>query len=119
MLDAEPDFRVVGEVGRGTDAVKLVEELKPDVLVVDIGMPDLDGIEVTKQVRAKSPKTAVVVLTMQSSESYIQAALKAGALGYVEKEQGFDHLWVAIREALAGRCYLSASQVQKHSPNSR
>lgn len=106
MLEYEPDFCVVGEAANGTDAVKLVEELKPDVLVVDIGMPELDGIQVTSQVRTTSPETAVVILSMQSSDAYVQAALKAGAIGYVVKETGYDHLWLAIREALAGRRYL-------------
>jgi len=107
LLETEAEFRIIGEAGDGLEAVKKTENLQPDVLVVDIGMPGLNGIEVIKQVCKCSPKTKVVVLSMHSAEVYVRQALQAGAMGYVLKESGPEHLVNAIREVFAGRNYLS------------
>lgn len=107
LLEAEPDFRITGEASNGLEAVKQIEDLRPDVLVVDISMPGLNGIDVIKQVRKRSPKTSIIVLSMHSAEVYVVQALEAGAMGYVLKESGPEQLVSAIREVLAGRCYLS------------
>ena len=107
LLETEAEFRIVGEAGDGLEAVKQAENSQPDILVVDISMPGLNGVEVIKQVRKCSPKTKAVVLSMHSAEVYVREALEAGALGYVLKESGPEHLVNAIREALAGRNYLS------------
>ena len=107
LLEAEPDFRVVGETGDGLEAVQLVERLKPDVLVLDLMMPGLSGLEVTRQVTKRLPQTRVVILSMHADQAYVLEALKNGASGYVLKESSTADLVQAVREVLAGRRYLS------------
>lgn len=107
LLEAEPDFSVVGEAGDGLEAIQLVERQRPDVLVLDLAMPGLGGIVVTRQVRQCSPKTRVVVLSMHGAEAYVIDALIAGADAYVLKKSTSADLAQAIREVLAGRRYLS------------
>jgi DNA-binding NarL/FixJ family response regulator len=107
MLKTERDFDVAGESDHGLDAVSLVMRLQPAILVCDLTMPGLNGIEVTERIAKLSPKTRVVILSMHSSTSYVSSALQAGAKGYVLKESGVDELAHAIREVNAGRTYLS------------
>jgi two-component system response regulator NreC len=107
LLEDEPDFQVVGDTGDGLEALQLVERLQPDVLVVDLVMPGLSGLEVTRQVNQRSPRTRVVILSMYANEAYVLEALKNGASGYVLKESSGVDLVRAVREALAGRRYLS------------
>jgi len=107
LLEAEPDFRVVGETGDGLEVVPLVERLQPDVLLLDLMMPSLNGLEVTRQVSWRSPQTRIVILSMHANEAYVLEALRAGAAAYVLKESTADELVRAIREATAGRRYLS------------
>ena len=106
LLAAEPDLQVVGEAGDGLEAVQLVEQLQPDVLVLDLKMPGLDGYEVTRQVSERVPTTRVIVLSMRRSEAYVLQALKCGAAGYVLKGSGVTELIQAIREVAQGRRYL-------------
>ncbi len=107
LLEAESAFRIVGEAGDGLDAVQQVERLRPDVLVLDLMMPGLSGLEVTRQVRQRSPKTRVVILSMHANEAYVLEALRAGAAAYVLKESTSVELVHAIHEAIAGKRYLS------------
>ena len=107
ILEAEPNFHVVGEAGNGLEVMRLVERLGPNVLVLDLMMPSLNGLEVARQVRKSSPNTQVVMLSMHKDESYVLEALKNGAAGYVVKDAGAEELIKAIREAAAGRRYLS------------
>jgi len=86
LLEAESDFSVVGEAGDGLEATQLVERLQPDVLVLDLMMPSLNGLEVTRQVSQRSPRTHVVILSMHPNEAYVLEALRAGAAAYVLKE---------------------------------
>ncbi len=107
LLNEQPDISVVGEAADGPEATQMVERLKPDVLVVDMMMGGMNGIEVTRNVRKLSPKTCVVVLSMHADEGYVLEALRAGAKAYVLKDSVVDHLLHAIREAMLGRRYLS------------
>lgn len=107
LLEVQPDFSVVGEAADGLEAASLVERLKPHVLVVDLMMPGLSGLEVTRQVRQRSPQTHVVILSMYSTESYVLEALRNGAAGYVIKSSSAADLVSAVREVVAGRRYLS------------
>ncbi len=107
LLDAEPGLSVVGEAADGVEALGLVERLKPDVLVVDVMMPSLGGLEVTRRVRHRSPPTQVVVLSMYANEAYVLEALRNGATGYVLKEASAAELVHAVRCAAQGRRYLS------------
>jgi DNA-binding NarL/FixJ family response regulator len=107
MLEAEHDLRVVGEAATGRDTVRLVSALCPDVLIMDIAMPDLNGIEATCQVRAQCPDTQVVMLSMYSTEEHIARALQAGVVGYVLKESAGVDVVAAVRAAYAGRQYFS------------
>ena len=107
LLEAEPDFSVVGETGDGVEAAQLVERLQPDVLVLDLMMPGLNGLEVTRQVSRRSPRTRVVILSMHADEAHVLEGLRAGAVAYVLKESTSAELVRAVREAVAGRRYLS------------
>ena len=108
LLEAEPDFRIIGEAGDGLEAVELVENLQPDVLVLDVMMPGLNGLEVTRKVSRDSPQTRVVILSMYDNEGYVVEALRNGAAGYVLKESTAANLVQAVREVAAGRRYLSS-----------
>ena len=107
VLEANPSFRVVGEASEGLEATRLAERLRPDVLVLDLMMPGLSGLEVTRQVKKRSPKTHVIVLSMHRDESYVLEALKNGAAAYVLKDSSVEELVKAVIEAVAGRRYLS------------
>jgi two-component system response regulator NreC len=107
LLEAEADLNVIGDAGDGLSAIRLVNRLKPDVLLLDLMMPGLNGQEVTRQVRKSSPKTRVIVLSMHSSEPYVMEVLRNGAAGYVLKDASYTDLIRAIREVMAGWRYLS------------
>ena len=107
LLEMEQDLTVVGEAGNGIDAVHLVEELQPDILIVDMEMPGLHGLVVTRLVRQRVPHTQVVVLSMHTDEGYVLEALRHGALGYVLKDADSNDLLEAIHHAALGRRYLS------------
>ena len=109
LLKAEPDMQVIGESGDGLETLRLVEELKPRVLITDIEIPGISGIEVTRRVTARFPETRVVVLSMYQNEAFVQSALKAGAMAYVLKDSGPEELKTAIRTAHNGGHYLSPS----------
>lgn len=107
LLETEKDFKVVGEAADGLKAVQVVTDLKPDVLVLDLKMPGISGIQVTRQVKALFPQIKVVILSMYSNECYVLAAFNAGACCYVLKESAGRNLATAIRKAIAGETYLS------------
>jgi len=109
IFRSEPDLRVVGEAADGAEALRLVERLQPDVLVLDLMLPGKTGLEVARQATRVSPRTRIVILSMHANEAYVVEALRAGAHGYVLKEEGALELVKAIRGALAGQRYLSAS----------
>jgi DNA-binding NarL/FixJ family response regulator len=107
LLESEPNFRIVGEASDGLEAIELVERQQPDVLVLDLMMPGLNGLEVARQSSHRSPRTNVVILSMYNNEAYVLEALRAGAKAYVLKASTSDELVRAIREVVAGRRYLS------------
>jgi len=107
LLEAEPDFLVVGESANGLEVPGLVERMQPNVLVLDVMMPGISGLEVTWQVRESSPETSVIILSMHANEAYVLAALRNGATGYVLKDSSASDLLEAIREVSLGRRYLS------------
>jgi len=107
VLERQPDFRVVGEASDGREAVALVQQHKPDVVVMDIGMPNLNGIEAARQVTASLPEVSVVILSMHSDEAYVLRALKAGARAYLLKESAESDLIAAIRAVHNGKAFFS------------
>lgn len=108
LLEGEPDLSIIGEASNGLEAVELAERLRPNVLVVDVMMPGLNGLEVTREVTQRSPLTRVIVLSMHANEAYVLEALKNGAVGYVLKDSCADELVQAVRQARTDRYYLSS-----------
>ena len=105
MLAKEPEIEVAGQAGSGREALELVETLRPDVLVLDIGLPDMSGIEVAKRLRFS--KTRVLMLSAYADKRFVREALKAGAAGYVSKGAAGDELANAVRAVARGDSYLS------------
>ncbi len=106
FLEREPDLRVVGEGRDGVLVVEAVERLQPDLALVDIIMPGLSGLEITRLIQQRSPKTRVIILSMYADEPYVVEALKAGAMGYVLKGCDPSIMLTAVREVLNGNYYL-------------
>jgi DNA-binding NarL/FixJ family response regulator len=108
LIDSEPDLHVVGEAGTGRDAVDLTRRLSPDVALLDIRMPVMDGIEATRRITASGP-TRVVILTVFDLDDYVYAALQAGASGFLLKDAPPDQMLAAIRVAAAGEALIAPS----------
>jgi DNA-binding NarL/FixJ family response regulator len=108
LLSSEADFNIVGEAGNGLETIEVVEKVKPDILVLDLMMPGLNGLEVNRQLSKKCPGTRTVVLSMHGSEAYVLEALRSGARAFVLKDAPPEELVHAIREAYAGRRFLSS-----------
>ncbi len=106
-LESNTDFRVVGEASDGLEAVKVVEQLKPDILVCDLMINGMNGLEVTRQLAKRVPKTKVVILSMYGNDGYVHEAMSAGARAYVLKESTSTELVRAIHEAASNRRYFS------------
>lgn len=106
LLDMQPDIAVIGEAGDGHQAVARVRELKPDIVLMDIGMPGLDGMAATRQIKEAYPQTRVLILTQHENKEYVLPALKIGASGYVLKRAEGDELLTAIRAVHAGGTFL-------------
>jgi|ERR1700733_2431854 len=107
LLRARRGWTVVGEAKNGREAVEKANRLKPDVAILDISMPDLDGLQATRQIRQAVPTTEVVVLTMHESDQMVRRVLDAGALGYVLKSDLATHLVKAVRNVSAGKLFLT------------
>ncbi len=107
LLEREPDMEVLGEAADGRETVKAVETLRPDVVVLDITMPNLNGIEAARQIVAKADGTAIIILSMHSDEGYVLRALRAGARGYLLKDAVEGELIQAIRAVAGGKAYFS------------
>jgi two-component system response regulator NreC len=107
ILNAQADMEIVGEAGNGREAVDLVETLKPDVVVMDVAMPELNGIEATRRVSEVSPHTRIIALSMHKDSVYVREVLRAGARGYLLKDSGAGDLVSAVRAVARGEGYLS------------
>src|SRR3990170_563646 len=113
LLQREQDMEVIGEAGDGKEAVELANKLRPDVVVMDIAMPGINGIEATKQIKTCCPRTAVLILTAYDNEQYIFALLEAGAAGYLLKNVRSSELVAAVRSVYGGESVLHPAVTRK------
>ena len=109
LLEAQSDMEIVGEAANGSEAIHMVQRKHPDVVLMDVQMPETNGIDATRQIKAVSPETAVLTLSMYENEQYFLEMLKAGASGYVPKRAAPDELVNAIRTVYAGDVFLHPS----------
>ncbi|MEK7784003.1 MAG: response regulator transcription factor, partial [Chloroflexota bacterium] len=109
LLENESDIEIAGEAGKAQEALEAVAALSPDVVVMDIGLPDMSGIEATQHIKQKWPQVAVVALTIHEDEEYFFKMIQAGASGYIPKRAAPEELITAIRTAAAGEVYLYPS----------
>jgi two-component system, NarL family, response regulator NreC len=107
VLERHPDFAVVGEAANGREAIEAVERERPDLVILDLAMPILNGIEAARRISAEHPKTAVMILSMHADESYILKALRAGARAYLLKDSAESDLIHAIRAVSSGKAFFS------------
>lgn len=109
LLNTQPDLKVVGTAANGREAVQLVEQWSPAVALLDIAMPEVNGLEAARQIQRARPNTRVIILSMHRTPEHIAQALEAGVLGYVLKESASEDVLAAVRAVCAGKRYLSAS----------
>jgi len=109
IIDAQPDMKTVGEAGNGNTVIGLAQELKPDIVVMDISMPGLNGSKAAKKIAETCPDVGIVALTRHKESGYVQDLLRAGAAGYVLKQSSPDELLRAIRAVVSGKSYLDPS----------
>ena len=109
LLDAQPEFEVVGEVDNGKDAVHYAGQLKPQLIISDLSMPKSNGTEAIQRIKNRYPEIKILVLTVHKTEEYVHTALKAGASGYLLKDDTSDELINACNNVLAGKTHLSSS----------
>ena len=107
VIELEPNLNIVGEAGNGSEAFSMIEELMPDVAILDVNMPHRDGFEVVRSLTAKQNPAAIIFLTIHSEEQMFHAALDLGAKGYVLKDSAIDDIVTAITEVAAGRAFTS------------
>jgi DNA-binding NarL/FixJ family response regulator len=108
LLSSDPNLKVVGEAEDGRDAIRCVENLSPDLALIDLSMPRMNGMEAIRDIKKTNPQTKIIVLTVHKAEEYILEALKSGADGYVLKDASHAELMIAINKVLEGKRYLSA-----------
>lgn len=113
LLDAQPDIEVVGDAGSGVEAIKLVAKLQPHVVVMDIAMPELNGILASQEIMQLQPKTKIIILSMHSTSEHITRALQAGACGYLLKESAGSEVVDAVRTVQADQFFLSQKILEK------
>ena len=117
LLEAQSDFYIVGEAETGAAAIKLLQTLRPDVVLMDVQMPDMNGIEATKTIKSRYPQINILALTMHEDDEYFFAMLKAGASGYVPKRAAPDELVAAIRTVSRGDVFLYPSLATRLAQN--
>ena len=109
-LGNSPDFRVIGEASDGLEALQMAVELRPDLILLDIGLPSLNGIEVARQMRSLVPESKIIFLTIESSAEMVQEALSVGARGYVVKTMAESELLTAMEAVLLGTTFASSTE---------
>jgi DNA-binding NarL/FixJ family response regulator len=107
LLSSSPDFEVVGEAQDGREAIRSVEKLKPNLILTDLSMPKMNGMDAIREIRRKAPETKILVLTVHKTEEYILATLQAGADGYLLKDSSHAELLAAVTHVLSGKHYIS------------
>lgn len=107
LLSLDPNIEIVGETGNGHDAIRLVAACKPSLVLMDLSMPDMNGMEATREIKRRNPEVKIIVLTVHKTEEYVRATLQAGANGYVLKDATHSELKLAVKSVLEGRIYLS------------
>ena len=113
LISSSPDFEVLAEAGDGQEAINFVENLKPDLVLMDLSMPRMNGMDAIREIQKRVPRTKIVVLTIHKTEEYILAALKAGAAGYVLKDATHGELLMALKKVSSGKRYLSPGISEK------
>ena len=113
LVNAQPDMEIVGEAGDGENAIKEAERLKPDMVLIDISMPQMNGLKATKKLRNRHPGLKILILTRHTDDGYLQQLIAAGANGYVLKQSAPTELITAIRTIGAGNAYLDPSLTRK------
>ncbi len=113
LLSTNPTFEVIGEADNGRDAIRRVVELKPDLVIMDLSMPGMNGMDALKEIKNRMPEVKALVLTVHSEEEYVLSSLQAGANGYVLKDATQNELLVAAERVLAGKTYLSPDVTEK------
>ena len=113
LLTADPNFEVAGEAQNGREAVRCVEKLEPDLLLMDLSMPRMSGMDAIREIKKRYPDTRIIALTVHKTEEYILTTLQAGADGYVLKDATQDELVMAIKNVMAGKSYLSPGISEK------
>lgn len=113
VLEAEPDLDVVGQASDGRTAVDLVKDLHPDIIIMDVVMPQTDGIDATRQIVGQYPSVRVIALSIHAYRSYVVRMLGAGALAYVLKDDGVDELMRALQAVRRGRTYVSDTIISR------
>jgi len=108
LLNKESDIEVVGTAANGKEAVRLAREVQPDIVVMDISMPVMSGIDAAKRIKKRMPRTRILCLTVHAEKHFVLAMFRAGALGYVLKESPFEELIEAVHDVHAGKRYLSS-----------
>jgi len=113
LLSSHPEFEIVGEAEDGREAIQCVEKFKPDLILTDLSMPRMNGIEAVQEIKRQNPQTKVLVLTVHKTEEYILSALKAGADGYLLKDSTHVELVMAVKKVLSGKPYISPEVSEK------
>ncbi len=119
LLAREPDLEIVGEAANGRDAIRLVATLQPELVIMDLTMPGINGIEAIEEIKRREPEIKVLVVTLHRAEEYVQESFRAGANGYILKEATHDELRVAVRSVLSGKTYVSPDISNALMPNYR
>lgn len=113
LLSADNDLQIVGEAGCGRDAIRLARELSPDLVIMDLSMPGMSGLDAIREIKKQCPQTQILVLTLHEAEEYVLESLQAGANGYLVKASTHQELLTAVKSVLTGKTYLSPEIQEK------